>query len=420
MTTITTHTDLAAHAVADVAEALADPQTVSTSADGRGRPQSLAGGAIGIALLHIERARRGHGDEALAHDWLAMAGREPVSAGPNANLFHGAPALGFVLHAAAGGTDRYRRALAAVDNTVHALTRARLDAAHARIDRGDPLPMREFDLVHGLTGLGVYHLTRHPQHQITRDVLAYLVALTRPLNAGKQRSLVPGRPPWWLPVALTGEPDPDRFPHGHANLGVAHGMSAVIALLSLALIHQVPLPDGPDAIAALCAWTDQERQHTNGDPWWPGYLTTTDNTGRLTASSRPRPSWCYGVAGTARAHQLAGIALDDASRRRDAETAMLAALRDPTQRALLPDVGLCHGKAGLLQAAWRMATDGDNPHLAAELPALATELATQLHACDPMSDPDLMDGATGAALALHTITTDSAPACGWDAFLLLA
>ncbi|MFG2059389.1 lanthionine synthetase C family protein [Micromonospora sp. NPDC048930] len=395
-----------------VAEALADPQAIQRETlDGRARPQSLAGGAVGIALLHIERARSGHGDDALAHAWLKLAASQPISAGNNANLFHGAPALGFALHAAS--TTRYRRTLAALDDTTIALTRTRLATAHTRIDRGDPLLMREFDLIHGLTGLGVYHLHRHPAHPVTRDVLAYLVRLTHPLPG---RPGVEDVPPWWMPVGLSGEPHPN-YPQGHGNIGIAHGIGAIIAYLSLSILHDVPAAGVRDALARLCAWTDQWRHHDTTGPWWPGYLTL-DHTRRLEPPQRPRPSWCYGIAGTARAQQLAGIALGDTNRQATAENGMLAALRDPTQRALLPEIGLCHGKAGLLQAAFRMAVDARSPALAAELPDLAAQLATQL--AQPMTDPELMDGAAGAALALHTVGTGAAPASAWDAVLLLA
>lgn len=100
---------------------------------------------------------------------------------------------------------------------------------------------------------------------------------------------------------------------------------------------------------------------------------------------------------------------------------MLAVLRDPTQRARLPEIGLCHGKAGLLQAACRMAAASTDPHraaqLAAELPGLAAELATQL-SDGPAAEPELMNGTAGAALALHTAAI-GVPATGWDAFLSL-
>ncbi|WP_434740733.1 lanthionine synthetase C family protein [Micromonospora sp. SH-82] len=395
-----------------VAEALSDPRILNQEGlNGRARPQSLAGGAVGIALLHIERARSGHGTDTTAHAWLKIAATQPVSTGANANLFHGAPALGFALHTA--GQTRYQRALAAIDRPTGALTRARLAAAHARLDRGDPLLMREFDLIHGLTGLGVHHLRRHPTHPITRDVLAYLVRLTLPLPKGPSSG---DTPPWWMPTGLSGEPDP-AFPQGHGNLGVAHGISAVIALLALALRQGTANPPVREALERLCAWTDKWRQDERSGSWWPGYLTVDHAQGRM-AVPRPRPSWCYGIAGTARAQQLAGIALGDVARQAAAEHAMISALRNPDQRVLLPEIGLCHGKAGLLQAAFRMAHDARDPALAAELPGLAAQLATQVD--EPLNDTELMDGAAGAALALHAAGTGTLPASAWDAVLLLA
>ncbi|MFI7077569.1 lanthionine synthetase C family protein [Micromonospora sp. NPDC049903] len=395
-------------AATTIADALADPQILRHEPlSGRARPQSLAGGAVGIALLHIERARTGHGDEARVHAWLTHAASEPISAGPNANLFHGAPALGFALHTAA--MPRYRRALAALDDKTTTLTRTRLATAHARIGRGDRLQMREFDLIHGLTGLGVYHLHRHPTHPITGEVISYLTRLTQ--SPGGTDDL----PPWWMPVGLSGEPDSD-FPLGHGNLGIAHGISAVLALLSLAILHDIPTASLQDAVARLCGWTDQWRTDEPAGTWWPGYLTI-EQARSLAPPHRPRPSWCYGISGTARAQQLAGLALGDTARQHAAEAAILATLRNPAQLALLPGIGLCHGQAGLLQSALRTAVDARNTAIAAELPDVATHLSAQL--AQPITDPELMDGAAGAALALHAFGTGATPVSPWDAVLLL-
>jgi hypothetical protein len=404
-------------AAATVAAALADPRAVQLAANrGRERPQSLAGGAIGIALLHIERARTGHGDADTAHKWLSSAAGEAVSAGSNANLFNGAPAIGFVLACATAGTGKYHRALAAIDDQVTTVTRRRIDAGNRRIDQGAPLVMREFDLIHGLAGLAAYHLLRHPDSRITREVLAYLARLTRPLAAEPLPAPVGALPPWWMPAGLTGQPSRD-FPYGHGNLGVAHGISAVIAALSLAVLHDSSTTDTDDAIATLCAWTDQWQQNSDTEVWWPGYLTIGAECGVV--AHRSRPSWCYGVAGIARAQQLAGLALGDEPRRRVAETAMLAVLRDSAQLASLPEIGLCHGKAGLLQSAWRMAADAGNSDIAVELPRLSGQLVEQLQ--EPFDNPELLDGAAGAALALHTVGVGSTEELvQWDRFLALS
>ena len=391
-----------------ICDTLADPATIGPSSNGRTRPQSLAGGAVGIALLHIERAVSGHGDEALAHRWIRAAASEPVSIGRNADPFHGAPALAFMLHTARplGG---YRRAYTRLNDATITLTRQRLAAAHARIDRREPLPMHEFDLVHGLTGLGLYLLHAHPDHPISRDVVGYLTRIIEPLDSDT------GMPPWWMPSGLAGTPDP-KFPEGHGNIGAAHGISAVIALLAYAIGHGHDTPAANDALASLTRWTDAHRQHDDAGIWWPGHVTPGGDP------ARHRPSWCYGTAGTARAQQLAGIAQNDTTRQQHAENAILAELQDTAQRERLPEIGLCHGKAGLLQSACRMAATSTDPHrsaqLTAQLPDLATELTNQLDA-DAIDNPELMDGTAGAALALHTAATGT-PATGWDVFLALS
>ncbi|MFE4665425.1 lanthionine synthetase C family protein [Streptomyces sp. NPDC056716] len=378
----------------------------------RAWPQSLAGGAAGIALLHIERARTGHGDWDTAHAWLTTAARGEISGAANANLYLGAPALAYITHRAAGESSRYARALRRLDAATLGITQDRLAEAHQRIDRGDRPPMEEFDLIQGLSGLGAHHMSRHPDAQITRDVLTYLVRLTEPLPVAAEL------PPWWMDVSPTGAPHADH-PGGHGNVGLAHGIGSALSVLSLAVLCGLRVPGLTDAIERVCVWTDRWRQGSPTAPWWPGYLSmrqATDSRGH--SALRPRPSWCYGVSGTARAQQLAALALRDPTRLRTAENAILATLRDPHQLDRLPETGLCHGMAGLLLAAWRMASATGNTEIANELPPLATRLITALDR--RAFDPELLDGAAGAALALHTLGAGTTPAPHWDSFLALA
>lgn len=398
-----------------LAEELSDPHSAWAGAPpgGRAWPQSLAGGAAGIALLHIERAHCGRGDWDTVHTWLASAAAGDLTAAVNASLYMGAPALAFAINAAARGSGWYQRALKKLDDATITVTRQRLTEAHARIECGEPPAMKEFDVIRGLAGLGAYHLRRHPDHPITTDVLAYLVRLTEP------RPQEHGLPAWWTGVAPNGEVSPD-YPGGHGNFGMAHGIGSVLALLSLALLNGPAVPGARDGVERICAWTDHWRQHDATGPWWPGFITL-DQAQRhhVDPALRPRPSWCYGIAGTARAQQLAGMALGDAARQQTAEHAMLTTLQAPDQLDMLPEAGLCHGTAGLLQAAWRMATDGMSDALAAELPRLTARLTQQLTHLQ-QRDPELLDGTAGSALALHTLGTGTAPESGWDTFLLLA
>lgn len=397
-----------------IAERLIDPSTIPASpSKHRPTPQSLANGAAGIALLHIERARTGHGDWTTVHAWLSAAAGGDISAGPNASLFFGVPALAFVTHAAADRSGKYQRALANLHAATSALTRTRLDQAHARIDRGDRPALAEFDLIRGLTGLGVCHLRCDPHHEVTTAVLAYLVRLTEPLPGHTD-----GLPGWWTDLAPTGQATPD-YPAGHGNVGMAHGIAGPLALLSLALRRGIVVDGHTDAIARICAWLDTWQQDHPAGPWWPRTITPDEaHGGRTRQVGPPQPSWCYGAPGLARAQQLAGLALGDTERQRTAETALLGCLSDPTQLARIIDSGLCHGAAGLLHTAWRMSADTTAPDIAAHLPQLSERLLTQLRSSP--QGAELLDGSTGAALALHTAATDTASLSHWDACLLLA
>ncbi|WP_201761852.1 MULTISPECIES: hypothetical protein [unclassified Nonomuraea] len=62
-----------------------------------------------------------------------------------------------------------------------------------------------------------------------------------------------------------------------------------------------------------------------------------------------------------------------------------------------------------------MASDARTPQLGDELPHVAARLAAQLARPATL---ELLDGAAGAALALHSFATGTVVS-GWDTFLLL-
>lgn len=406
-------------AAASIADALAEPEL--THRLRRSTPhwrQSLCG-ALGVALMHVERARTGHGSWDRAHTWLRYAAAGPVDAGVACHLYFGAPALATVLqHAATCGPvpsprrAGYERALTVLDHTLHAVTARRIDAAHRRIDHGLPPALAEFDAVRGLAGLGRYWLRRTPHSPTTAAVLGYLVRLTGPRHER--------RPGWWSHLGPDGRPD-TAFPDGHANLGMAHGIAGPLSLLALAERAHVTVPGQPDAIRRILGWLDDHRHDENGTSWWPYWVTGTD------ATHQGRPSWCYGALGLARAHQLAGVALHDHDRAHHAEHVLLANLTDPELLTRLQHPGLCHGAAGALLIARRAAHDSPRDNLHRALPALIEQVATDttthqchrdLHAGDPASDTttSLLDGAPGLALALDD--HDPLATHGWDTCLL--
>lgn len=386
---------------------LAIPEAMSEPWQG----QSLAQGPIGTALLHIERAHTGWGSWQQAHRWITAATTHPISAADTSGLYLGAPALAFVLEAAAAGGDRYRATRQELHRHVLELAHRRVEAAMERIRCGHSPTFAEYDTFYGITGLGAHLLSYAPDSPALEQVLTYLVELTRPLRA-HGRTL----PGWWV------SHDPHRghsahFPGGHANLGAAHGITGVLALLGQAARRGVTVAGHHEAIHTILTHLDTWQQESEDGPWWPEHLTLDAlDSGQPHQSEAARPSWCYGTPGIARAGQIAAIAVGDLERQRVFENALHRCLSDPAQLERITDTSLCHGWAGLFQTTWRAAQDSDSPALLAHLPHLAQKLSGHAHAA---VDAGFLEGGAGAALALMTVQTDRRPRTRWDACLLI-
>ncbi|URM97386.1 lanthionine synthetase C family protein [Actinomadura madurae] len=371
--------------------------------------QSLATGTAGIAILHIERALTGRGCWADAHTHIRQVAAGPVDGGDHTGLFYGAPALAFLLSLAdADGQQRYAEPLGALDHHVTLLTHRRVVAALRRIETGEHARFAEYDLFHGLTGIGALLLARRPGSDTFAEILGYLARLTRPRR--QEEDELPG---WWV----LHDPDPTLpTPGGHANFGMAHGAAGILALLALAARGGHLVDQQYDAIHWLMNWFDRWRQESPDGLWWPQWITRSDlRVGRLTQRAPGRPSWCYGSIGIARALQLAALAVGDLARQRAAERALLTSLTDRSLTRLT-EPGVCHGLAGLYQTAYHAAHDSTDPALLHRLPALAAALiSNNTHG----EAPGLLTGRAGTDLVLETARSGASPQTGWDRCLLI-
>ncbi|OEV30462.1 lanthionine synthetase [Streptomyces nanshensis] len=376
--------------------------------------QSLADGAAGTGLLHVEKASQDGGPWRTAHQWITTATSGHISAADTTGLFLGAPAVGFLLTAV---PPSFQHLYAPARKTLHQhitdLAHRRTEAAFARISSCDLPTFAEYDLFYGLTGIGAYLLRTDPDGPALERVLRYLVALTRPLASGGR-----GLPGWWV------RHDPARgesphFPGGHANFGVAHGITGPLLLLAQALRRDITVNGHEEAMWTICAHLDSWCQYGSSGPWWPEHVSRRDlNRGRPHHDASTRPSWCYGTAGIARAGQLAGLALRSSTLQKFYEDALYQALTDPAQLAHVTDTGLCHGWAGIYQTAFRAASDALDPRLQ-DLPRrLGNTLAAQARPGDHPAT-GLLNGDAGTALALTTFASQQPPTTGWDACLLI-
>ncbi len=375
--------------------------------------QSLADGAPGIALPHIERILAGTAGWEPVHRLATAMTREPVHAHPEVtNLFRGAPAVAYTLHTA--GHPAYQPALATLDRSIATLIRCRLEAAHRRMDAGHLARAREYDLINGLTGLGAYLMHRYGTHDLLRDTLDYLIRLTQPVRVDNET--LPG---WWA----TGSPDRRHSPRwdgGHAGSGMAHGIAGPLALLSTAMRHGVIVTGHRDAIHTIGAWLDQWQTGQDRHACWPEVINRDDLQNPAAHTGPHRPTWCYGTPGIARAQQIAGHATGDTTRAHLAEQALLGCLTDERQLARITDAGLCHGWAGLAHTAHRAAADTTNNDLTTAARTMTNRMRRHIREHSTPTDEGFLEGAAGVELVDAGSANPATPTRSrWDACLLV-
>ncbi len=274
-----------------------------------------------------------------------------------------------------------------------------------------------YDLISGLVGIGLYLSDRMPRplaKECLGQVVSQLTRLAKPMEVGVT---------WWTPSEHLIPESRREYPQGHANLGVAHGVPAALALLAEASASDV----GPGAAALFSsslAWFLSQKSSDSAESCFDYNFAP----GR---QWRPaRAGWCYGDPGVAVALLGAARRMNDSGLEREALEIGLRAVLRPAESCGVVDAPLCHGAAGLGHLYNRMfQATGDQRFLDAALRWLEKSLDMKrdaegiagYQAWRPgdggwASDRSLLAGATGVALALLAAATPVEPS--WDRLLL--
>jgi hypothetical protein len=220
------------------------------------------------------------------------------------------------------------------------------DAGDADAEGGDPGDadallldrLREeeesFDLIQGLAGYGIACLEGLPRPGARQGLDLVLDQLL-----GKAERLAPGYG-WFTPPEQLPPWQAELAPDGYWNLGLAHGIPAVAALLARCIAAGVRGPELEPWLAGTVEWMLAQR----GDHGFPSWVAK----GPRPPQKAARLAWCYGDPGVAASLLVAGRAVG----RRDwtelaAEIACRGAAARDLELAGIKDAGVCHGAAGL-------------------------------------------------------------------------
>jgi len=428
-------------AAAEIARALRVPTDLQTDS-GESRA-SLPGGHAGLALLFAYLAEADVGD----HDFPEVAIRYLESAIAAASDDDIGPALHGGLTGTAWTVEHLRARWFNSDDDPNG------DVDSALLACVSQSPWHgSYDLISGLVGIGVYALERLPGRPLagssatrsSRDsgspsrVSTAIEILEQITSRFEEMAVwVPGGATWHTAPELLPAHEREIHPEGHYNLGLAHGVPAVIALLAHTLAAGIATDAARRLLGASVPWLLARRQDDEVASAYTWAIPAAVEREPLdpVEPENCRLAWCYGDPGVAVALLSAARACGEEHWEGEALAAARRAARRPLDSTGVIDAGLCHGAAGLALVFQRLFCTTGDPELGAvartwvertlELRRPGEEIAGFPSFNSPSSgsarwhrDPGLLTGAAGVALALVAASTPLEPR--WDRALLLS
>jgi Lanthionine synthetase C-like protein. len=384
--------------VLHLARSLRDPSIISLP---EGDEIGLANGLAGLALLPLTLASVCSQQERQA--WLDVASayftqiahfthEHPLT---HPGLYHGSCGVAFSLSLLAQYDERYLSACRLL------LTRLVNQIVSWNWYTSAFLSGQEnFEVIGGAAGLLRFLLTQAHEADV-QPALASLVSYLTWVSEARDR--------WHHHPERLGKVAKAHYPDGYIDLGMAHGLSGPLAVLSLAARAGYASPRVLGAIERWASWFLEQQIATDWGLDWPSVIPR----GQCARDCLPaRAAWCYGTPGIARALWLAGNALEDDSLRALAREALASTLRRPQQKSDEPHI--CHGLAGLLLICLRFADD--DPVSASWLEGVISSLTTTLYIrwsnVSALMPPRFLTGSIGGALTLIAAFTKHPPC--WD------
>ncbi|HEY0611099.1 MAG TPA: lanthionine synthetase C family protein, partial [Chitinophaga sp.] len=217
----------------------------------------------------------------------------------------------------------------------------------------------------------------------------------------------------------------------HYNLGLAHGVPAILAILSMLHEKKICVERTLPLLEEGVQWLLSTRNDPGAEPgsWYPTMVTRNNAP---IGSPQSRLGWCYGDLGIAITLWNIGVRLEkDAWKKEAVDILAHTLLHRDSRNGTVRDAGLCHGSTGIAQIYRRIYTGSGDERLqtgAGKWLQQTFELGAwedgpagfKAHTLNGYINTfNLLEGVTGIGLAMMAAVDEDA-AAAWDRCLLLS
>lgn len=324
--------------------------------------ETLSHGYPGLVVLYsaLDAAFPSENWDIITHQYILLIKKQIESEGIHEfSLFGGLTGSCFSILYASKQKRRYQKLLKTLNNHLVVEVRKTLfPRIYEKISLGLPSHMSWLDLMSGITGVGAYLLCDPDDSQnvdLLSQVLSILVQITKDIQVGSH--LVPG---WYTPQHYQFiESDKKIYPKGNFNMGISHGVSGFLSLMSLASIQGVEVPGQIAAMKKMADWLlSKKREDKQGQSYWSDRIAFEEELGKgETSTYFTADAWCYGSAGVCRSLYLAGKCMDRKDLVQVSHEGFLSILNRSDINWNLHTSSFCHGYSGLLTLFQLMGRD---------------------------------------------------------------
>ncbi len=383
--------------------------------------RSLSSGYPSLILLFtfLEKAAVVQGGS-ITHQYMVGLKKSIENQGlKDLSIFSGAAGIAFAVSQANSIENRYSSFLKTLNGYLadHLASRY-LHPIQSCLSAKNAVPSNLYDSISGLCGIGRYFLeflSENIFYDLSIEIIETLIALCQDTIIESNR--VPG---WYL---STEDPvnwlQDKRTFKGNFNLGLAHGVTGILAFLSIATLKGVCIEGQIEAMQKITNWIQKYSfQDSLGCYRWSYSVSWDEAIDHVREKKCPsRDAWCYGVPGISRTLFLAGKALKNNELKEFALKAFSSIFKRPQNTWGLPGPGICHGVAGLLLITKSMLHDCEKEVLRSATTDLQAQLISSYNPnavfgyrdLEPnkkgiLTEVDrigLLEGAIGTLLTLH-------------------
>jgi lantibiotic biosynthesis protein len=355
---------------------------------------SLSSGAAGLAVFYAELERAAAAPDARVDAKLEHTAELLGSKRLPASLFAGFSGMAWAAEVVGNMRGSRADVNADIDDAVLQVL-ARVDSQHA-----------PYDLIFGLTGLGLYAAARWPRPAAVAALERVVTELSHTAREDEDGVY------WWTPPALLLGRQREQYPNGGVNLGVAHGVAGVVPLLARASALGVVGEAALSLAGRAVSWLVAHAIESENGPTVPYFADAQEPV-------QARLAWCYGDPGVAAALVAAGHDARVPMWLEVARELALAAAARAADSSGVTDAGVCHGSAGLAHLFNRMYQAQREPWLLEAARFWIDQTLERLSAEEtPYNGFGLLEGAAGVALVLSAAASEIEPC--WDRMFLIA